>query len=130
MRGLVPALLRRHVNVPDDDQVVPQEVTAFVHDHIDRLETLHVLLLLQATAPRPWSIRDVSVERQSSAYSAEISLRQLHRAGLLARDERGRFRFEPRAARLAEQTAWLVSWYQARPSSVIALIFSARRAST
>ena len=118
------------MNVPDGDQPVPQEMSAFVHEHIDRLETLHVLLLLQATAPRRWSIRDVSVERQSSAYSAEISLRHLHRAGLLARDERGWFRFEPCASRLIEQTAWLVSWYQARPSSVIALIFSARRASS
>lgn len=118
------------MNVPEEDQRVPVDVIAFVHEHIDRLETLHVLLLLHATAPRAWSARDVSVERQSSAYSAEISLRQLDRAGLLARDDDGRCRFEPRTSQLAEQAAWLVWWYQARPSSVIPLIFSARPPST
>jgi len=114
------------LNVPDEDQRVPDAVAAFVHDHIDRLETLHVLLLLHATAPRRWSIREVSLERQSSAYSAEISLRQLHRAGLLARDEDGQFRFQPETSALGDQAAWLVWWYQARPSSVIARIFSGR----
>lgn len=118
------------MHVPDEEHRVPDDVTTFVHEHIDRLETLHVLLLLHASAPRPWSTRDVSFERQSSGYSAEISLRQLHRAGLLARDDEGRFRFQPRTAKLAEQAAWLVWWYQARPSTVIALIFSTHRPST
>lgn len=114
------------MNVTDEDQRVPDEVTEFVHAHIDRLETLHVLVLLHATAPRAWSIRDVSLQRQSSAYSAEISLRQLHRAGLLAREE-GLYRFQPQTPELVEQAAWLVWWYQARPNAVITLIFSGRR---
>ena len=117
------------MNVPDEDQRVPAEVAEFVHEHIDRLETLHVLLLLHATAPRGWSIRDVSFERQSSAYSAELSLRQLSRAGLLVRDE-SLFRFQPHTAELAERAAWLVWWYQARPNSVITLIFSGHRRPT
>jgi hypothetical protein len=139
-RALVRALLRdrpcntgrqqmrsRPLIVADEDQRVPGEVTSFVHEHIDRLETLHVLLLLHATAPRAWSVREVSLERQSSAYSAEISLRQLQHAGLLTRDDDERFRFQPRTSQLLDQAAWLVWWYQARPSSVIALIFSSTR---
>lgn len=116
------------MTVTDEDQGIPVEVADFVHDHIDRLETLHVLLLLQVTAPRAWSIREVSTERQSSAYSAEISLRQLTRAGLLARDEH-LFRFQPQTAELAEKAAWVVWLYQTRPNAVITVIFSSRRRS-
>ncbi len=114
-----------NVNVTAEDQGIPVEVAGFVHDHIDRLETLHVLLLLQATAPRAWSIRDVSYQRQSSAYSAEISLRQLTHAGLVVRED-DLYRFQPQTPELAERAAWLVWLYQTRPNAVITLIFSGR----
>lgn len=115
--------------MPDEEPRVPDPIAEFVHECIDRLETLHVLLLLHASAPRGWSIRDVSRERQSSAYSAEISLRQLTRAGLLVR-ENGLFRFQPQTPQFADHTARLAWWYQMRPSSVITLIFSGHRRPT
>lgn len=111
------------MDVPDEDQRVPDIVADFVHDSIDRLETLHVLFLLHATAPRAWSIRDLSYERQSSAYSAELSLRQLTRSGVLVREE-GLFRFQPQSPEIAERVASLVRLYRERPRGVIALIFS------
>jgi hypothetical protein len=114
------------LNAPDEEPRVPEEVATFVHECIDRLETLHVLLLLHATSPRVWSIRDVSDERQSSAYSAEISLRQLVRAGLAVRED-DLFRFQPQTPQFAEHVARLVWWYQMRPSSVITLIFAGHR---
>lgn len=111
------------MDVPDEDQNLPGIVADFVHENIDRLETLHVLLLLHATSPREWSIRDLSYARQSSAYSAELSLKQLTRAGVLVR-EQGLFRFQPETSDLAEKVASLAHWYQTRPRWVIALIFS------
>ncbi len=116
------------MTLPDEDRGVPDPVVEFVHECIDRLETLHVLLLLHASAPRSWSIHDVSTQRQSSAYSAEISLRQLTRAGLLDRQD-SLFRFQPRTPELAQIAAWLVWWYQTRPNALITLIFSGRRRS-
>lgn len=113
------------MDVPEEDQHLPSTVADFVHENIDRLETLQVLLLLHATAPRRWSIRDVSYERQSSAYSAELSLKQLTTAGVLVREE-GLFRFQPQTSHLAERVASLVHWFQARPRWVITLIFSVR----
>lgn len=107
---------------------MPDAVATFVHEHVDRLETLHVLMLLHATAPKVWSVRAVSHVRQSSAYSAELSLKHLTRTGLLVRDE-GLFRFQPETPELVEQVALLVWWYQTRPNSVITLIFSGRRRS-
>jgi len=112
--------------VPDEEQCVPVVIADFIHEHIDRLETMHVLLLLQATAPRAWTVRQVSVERQSSVYSAELSLRQLNRAGLIVRSD-GLFSFQPHTSELAERVASLVSIYRARPISIISLIFSGPR---
>jgi hypothetical protein len=114
------------LNSLEQDRRVPGGIEEFVREHIDRLETLHVLLLLHATAHRSWTARQVSVERQSSTYSAETSLRQLGRAGLLVRDE-GLFRFRPHTSERAEQAAWLVWWYQASPHSVMSLILYGRR---
>lgn len=111
--------------MPDDDSRVPDAIATFIHERIDRLETLHVLLLLQATAPRAWTVQQVSADRQSSAYSAELSLRQLGRAGLLVREDL-LFRFQPRTPQLAEEVSRLVWLYQARPAAIIALIFSPR----
>jgi hypothetical protein len=110
------------VKPTDRDQRIPQGVEDFLYEHIDRLETMQVLMLLHSSAPRSWSIRQVSLERQSSTDSAEVSLRRLSRAGLLVQEE-GMFRFEPLTSRLAEQAAWLVWWYQASPDSVMRLIF-------
>ena len=117
------------MNVPEEDQRVPGTIVDFVHEVIDRLETVHVLILLHATAPRGWSILDVSHQRQSSAYSAELSLTRLAQAGLLVRQD-GLFRFQPATSELANQAASLVWWYQTRPTTVIALIFSGQRGLT
>lgn len=114
------------MNSLEEDRRVPDRVEEFVREHIDRLETLHVLLLLEATAHRSWTARQVSLERQSSTYAAELALRQLGRAGLLVRDE-GLFRFRPHTSERAEQAAWLVWWYQTNPHSVMRLILYGRR---
>lgn len=114
------------LNLTDEEPKIPEAVADFIHACIDRLETLKVLLLLRATAPRLWSIGEVRNERLTSEYSAEISLRHLAKAGLLVRVE-GRFRFQPQTADLAQQAAWLVWWYHARPNAVISLIFDGGR---
>ncbi|HVV52555.1 MAG TPA: hypothetical protein VHO06_23005 [Polyangia bacterium] len=111
--------------MPDDDWKIPELVAELVRESIDRLETLHVLFLLLSTAPRAWTVRDVSLERRSSRYAAETSLRALAEHGLLSRQDEA-YRFAPRTAELAEKTAALAACYRARPTAVIALIFSGR----
>ena len=110
--------------VSDEDGLVPQDVAELVRACIDRLETLHVLLLLHATANRTWTVRDVSRERRSSVYGVEMSLRLLVEHGFLAREDDA-YWFSPRTPELAERTAMLSACYRARPSAVVALIFSA-----
>jgi hypothetical protein len=109
----------------DEGWGIPDEIADLVRESIDRLETLHVLFLLQSTAPRAWSVRDVSLERRSSRYAAEISLRTLAYQGLLGR-QGDDFWFAPRTAELSVRAAALADCYRTRPTSVIALIFSKR----
>jgi hypothetical protein len=124
--GLVWRLLfRRPLALPDEAWKIPDGVASLVRDTIDRLETLHVLFLLQSTSPRAWTIRDVSAERRSSRYAAEVSLRTLADHGLLARQDEV-YRFAPRTISLAERTAALAECYRTRPTAVISLIFSDR----
>lgn len=85
-----------------------------------------MLFLLQYTAPRRWTVREVSVERRSSRYAAEMSLRTLERHGLLSREGEG-YRFAPRTDELADRIVALSECYRIRPTAVIALIFSARQ---
>ncbi len=107
----------------ETDPPVPPAVVELVRGSIDRLETLQVLFLLQGTAPRKWTIGDVSRERRSSRYAAEMSLRTLAHHRLLSREE-DVYRFAPHTDELAEQAVALAECYRIRPAAVIALIFS------
>lgn len=115
----------RRPDLSDEAWKIPDRVAELVRDSIDRLETLHVLFLLQSTAPRAWTVREVSLERRSSRYAAEVSLRTLADHALLARQDET-YRFAPRSDALAERTAALAECYRTRPTAVIALIFSGR----
>ena len=116
--GLVPADVS--ADVPAD---IPADVARLVRDCIDRLETLHVLLLLHATESRTWTIRDVSLERRSSLYGTEMSLGVLVEHGLVARED-DVYWFSARTPELASRTAALADCYRTHPTAVIALIFS------
>jgi hypothetical protein len=111
--------------LPDEPWKIPDEVADLVRESIDRLETLHVLFLLQSTAPRGWSVRDVSLERRSSRYAAETSLRTLARHGFLVNEDEA-YHFGPRTSDLSAKTKALADCYRSRPTAVIALIFSGK----
>lgn len=105
---------------------VPAAVAEFVRYSIDRLETLLVLILLHSTAPKRWTVPEVSLERRSSPSAAEMSLRRLAHHGLLSVEEEA-YRFAPRTDELADRTASLAECYRTRPTAVIALIYARGR---
>jgi len=70
-------------------------------------------------------VRDVSVERRSSRYAADMALRTLAHHGLVSREEDG-YRFAPCTDELSRRTLALAECYRIRPTAVIALIFSGR----
>ena len=95
----------------------------FIQECIDRLETLDVLLLLQSTRTRAWTVRQVSEEMRSSPLAVESALQTLHSRGLLEKDD-DTFVFRPRSTELEEKTSRLAACYREKRTAVITTIFS------
>ena len=95
----------------------------FIRECIDRLETLDVLLLLQAAPGRTWTVRQLSDELRSSPLAVEDSLGKLLGRGLLA-EQGGAFVFRPRDTRSEEMTLRLAACYREKRTAVITTIFS------
>ena len=116
------AAVRPHVVLALEPSL-PEEITHFIRECIDRLETLDVLLLLHASPSRAWTTREVSDEMRSSPLAAETALATLLQHGLVS-DDAGRFSFRPKDAKLAETTARLAACYREKRTAVITTIFS------
>ena len=95
----------------------------FVRECVDRLETLEVLLLLQSSAGRAWTVQQMSDEMQSSPLAVESSLDVLTVRGLVAGTAEG-YLFRPRTPELEAKTQQLAVFYRERRAAVITIIFS------
>jgi len=95
----------------------------FIQRCIDRLETLDLLLLLQSTSGRAWTVRQLSDEMRSSVLAAESALAVLLAQGLVAKEDET-YRFRPITPELEESTRRLAACYRERRTAVIAVIFS------
>jgi DNA-binding IclR family transcriptional regulator len=104
---------------------VPPDVAQFIRQCIDRLETLDVLLLLQATSSKDWTVQQISDEMRSSLLAAETAIATLLTHGLVSREGSG-YRFRPATPGLEEQTQRLAACYRERRAAVITQIVSRR----
>jgi len=102
---------------------VPAHVRAFIHEHIDSVEQLEVLLLVRAHPGREWSAREVADELRIDPGSAEQRLEDLVRVGLLADGSAG-VRYAPETPELARQVDELAQLYQSHRVAIISVIFS------
>lgn len=102
---------------------VPPDVVQFIRECVDRLETLDVLLLLQASAGRKLTVRQISDEMRSSALAVESSLEVLLSRGLVSSGGDG-YLYRPRTAELEQKTQKLAVCYREKRSAVITIIFS------
>jgi hypothetical protein len=103
------------------DEPLPDEVRRFVHDHIDSVERLEVLLLLHRH-PRVWRAGEVSNERRSSDPAANFHLRGLSESGLLIAEADGfRIHGDPKLARTLDLVA---QTFRERQVSVITFIYT------
>jgi hypothetical protein len=109
---------------------IADDVRRFIHEKINSVEQLEVLLLLRCEPRKEWSAMDVSRHLFTVAASASLRLEDLHTQGLLAlcdaKDETGKalYRYEPRDMRADETVAKLDNLYRERKDAVIQLIFS------
>lgn len=103
-----------------------ENVRRFIARHIQSVEQLEVLLLLQRSPEREWTARQVSDALASHPYSAETRLLDLRARGLLTGRENGgelTYRYAP-PPDVAPVVTSLASAYAERRTSIITLIFA------
>lgn len=102
---------------------IPDEVRAFVAQHIDSVEQLEVLLALRENAHRAFSPEEIAGELRIDPRSAAQRLKDLQAAGLVVA-EGDACRYAPRTAELARRTDALAEMYRTHRVAIISLIFS------
>ena len=100
---------------------IPEDVRSFIHQHLDSVSLLEVLLLLRRDSERWWPPDDVAAALTTRTGAAEGFLRHLHGEDLLEERE-GRFRYAvPEKHRAAVES--LADCYARRRHAIISVIF-------
>jgi hypothetical protein len=103
---------------------VPQNVRGFLHDQIDSVVQVEVLLMLYARPGRDFAAADVASELRIEPAGAEAQLASLRGRGILANGAAGAYRWAPRSAELEAAVAGLAREYAERRVTVIGLIYA------
>jgi hypothetical protein len=108
------------------DPQIPQEVQAFIADHIESVVQLEVLLLLHAAPQRVLSAADIGTELRIDPAWAGEQLVNLCSRGILTCTTTGEslYRYSPRTPEMDRAVAGLAQAYTDRRVTVIGLIFS------
>jgi DNA-binding transcriptional ArsR family regulator len=100
-------------------------VLSFVDRHFESVEHLEILLLL-AAQDRNWSASEIFQKIQSSQASVDQRLESLVKAGLLARESDGKFRFVPKDDETRQLVKELAGAYKTSPVRIIEAIYARR----
>jgi len=103
---------------------LPEDVRQFLHQNIESVEQLEVLLLLWRTPARGWTSDEVATAIYSHPSSVVRRLAMLLGQGLLREREPGCFQYAPRTADLHAAVTHLDRIYRERSVAVITLIAS------
>ncbi len=103
---------------------LPDNVARFLHQHIDSVEQLEVLLLVRFSPGRSWSPEDMARELYSHPTSIAQRFQSLLGRGLLRESAAGHYQYAPRSADLDRLVARLAETYRERRVAVISLIAS------
>ena len=103
---------------------LPDDVRQFLHQNIDSVEQLEVLLLLWRTPERGWSSEEVATAIYSHPSSIVRRLTLLLGQRLLREREPGCYQYAPHTAELHETVTRVDHMYRERRVAVITLIAS------
>jgi hypothetical protein len=103
---------------------LPEDVRQFLHQNIESVEQLEVLLLLWRMPERGWTPDEVATAVYSHPSSVVRRLAMLLGQGLLREREPGCFQYAPRTADLHSAVTHLDQMYRERRVAVITLIAS------
>lgn len=101
---------------------LPDDLSRFLHQHIDSVEELEVLLLARMWPGRSWSASDMARELYSHPSSISQRFQHLLAGGLFREGAPGFVQYAPRAAELDAVVARLAVTYRERRVAVISLI--------
>jgi hypothetical protein len=104
---------------------IPPEVKAFINTHIESIDQLRILLLLQSGAQSDWDVSDVSgkLYLRSDVVAAELASLEARGFCVSSGDPR-RYRYQPKSADLKKKLEQVVQLDQERPVTLITLIYS------
>jgi hypothetical protein len=102
---------------------IPDNVANFIRSHVNSVEFLEVLLLLQQERARTWSGDSVAAELRIQPRSAATRLAALKQIGAAKITDGGAFRFDETCP-LCPAIEALAKAYQTHRVSIIQLIFS------
>ena len=76
---------------------LPPELVSFIVQHIDSVEMLEILSLLQADPSRNWHAKTLNTEIRSNIFYLENRLRRLEKLGFIASSGEGErsYRYKP-----------------------------------
>lgn len=103
---------------------MPGGIHHFLRDHIDSVEQLEVLALLQTEPVRRWSVAEISHELRSTDVSVGKRLAGLVQSGVVTEPDPGAYLFNPNDPALAALTREVVAYYRLRPYRVMDVLFS------
>jgi DNA-binding IclR family transcriptional regulator len=103
---------------------LPADVHRFLHDHIESVEHLEVLLLLTRPPERGWSATEVAETLYSHPSSIKLRLARLLGQGLVREIEEGCYQYSPKTAELHTTVQRVAECYHERRVAVITLIAS------
>ena len=104
---------------------LPEDVKQFIRGCIDRLETLEVLLLLQASGRKVWTSTEVSEQMRSSRLAIETAFAGLVSKGLIIQHAAEGYSYQPQTPELDGAVVRLAACYREKRTAVISFIFSA-----
>lgn len=102
----------------------PDELKRFVAAHVDTVEQLEVLLLMQSRPAEVWTPRRVSDELRTSPMSAAVRLERLCATGLCEEVEGEGVRLRPADAGVVRAIQLVAAAYREKRVSLIALIYT------
>ena len=104
---------------------ITPEIERFIHDNINSIEQMEILLLLFSTPQKEWSAIQVSQKLYRQPESAAVKLEELRDRGILSVREEGQllYRYIPNSHQDAVIRG-LDRAYQIRKDAVIDLVFN------
>lgn len=102
------------------------ELAAFLREHVRSVWGVEQLLLMKRDPARCWPPAELVAELRASTGLVSDNLARFERAGLVAPDDAGCYRYRPAAPVLGDLCERLEKAYRERPVAIVNLIAAPR----